>query len=305
MDSLRARVFISCGQSKETDEVGIAHRIAERLEQEGFEPYVAVDEQTLAGLTGNIFARLRNTEYFIFVDFKRERLADVQWHRGSLFSHQELAIAAFLNVDSIIAFQEKGVKIDDGMLRFLQANAVPFTDRNTLPNVIADFVRQRQWIAGWRNELVLDRLPRQFSDASIFDGSDQLVRARFFHISVHNRHREKLAANCSVYFERATRLPNINIPLKTIEFKWAGVHLPNVAIAPGGVREFDALHLLHSDPTQIIFNAHSDSPDYYPHFEKGAADYELSYVVRAENFPPARGTFRLHLSDQLNDTTFS
>jgi hypothetical protein len=69
MEPLRARVFISCGQSKGTSEIDIAHRIAERLEEEGFDPYVAVEEQTLVGLTENIFGRLRNSEYFLFVDF--------------------------------------------------------------------------------------------------------------------------------------------------------------------------------------------------------------------------------------------
>ena len=112
MDPLRARVFISCGQSKSSDEVNIAHQISERLEAEGFAPYVAVEEQTLVGLTENIFGRLRNSEYFVFIDFIREHLT-TKLHRGSLFSHQELAIAAFLNIDAVIAFQEKGVKTDN------------------------------------------------------------------------------------------------------------------------------------------------------------------------------------------------
>jgi hypothetical protein len=44
---VRARVFISCGQTRDTDEVEIAHRIEELLYQEGFEPYVAIEEQSL------------------------------------------------------------------------------------------------------------------------------------------------------------------------------------------------------------------------------------------------------------------
>jgi hypothetical protein len=92
---MHARVFISCGQSRGSDEEKTAHAIAERLIEMGFEPYVAVEEQTVAGLTGNIFERLRKSEYFVFVDFKREPLGSTAVHRGSLFSHQELAIAAF------------------------------------------------------------------------------------------------------------------------------------------------------------------------------------------------------------------
>jgi hypothetical protein len=56
-----------------------------------FDAYIAVEEQTLRGLTENIFARLANSEYFLFDDFKRDRLEGSNEHRGSLFSHQELA----------------------------------------------------------------------------------------------------------------------------------------------------------------------------------------------------------------------
>jgi hypothetical protein len=124
-----------------------------------------------------------------------------------LFSHQEFAIVAFLNVDGVIALQESGVKTDDGMLRFLQANAEPFTDRNLLPNIVADIVKQRRWMANWRNELVLQREPQEFTDTRISNAQHQ-PNARFFHIKVQNRHRERLAANPSVYLEKLTRLPN-------------------------------------------------------------------------------------------------
>jgi hypothetical protein len=57
----RARVFISCGQSKESDEVQVAAGIAARLEKLGFDPYIAVAEQTLRGLRENIFEQLRTS----------------------------------------------------------------------------------------------------------------------------------------------------------------------------------------------------------------------------------------------------
>ena len=84
-----------------------------------------MDEQTLRGLKENIFPQLQDSEYFVFVDFKREKLVPHRrgktgklQHRGSLFSHQELALASFLDLQ-LLAFQEKGVKQDDGILRFL------------------------------------------------------------------------------------------------------------------------------------------------------------------------------------------
>ncbi|MHC1635988.1 MAG: hypothetical protein ACXQTS_05140, partial [Candidatus Methanospirareceae archaeon] len=93
MNIPKARVFISCGQQKGTDEIEIAHRVAERLKEMDFDPYIAIEEQTLRGIKENIFKRLQESEYFIFIDFKRERLykpkngdfEDTGEHRGSLF----------------------------------------------------------------------------------------------------------------------------------------------------------------------------------------------------------------------------
>ena len=55
----RARVFISCGQSKKSDEAQVASEIGARLRELGFDPYIAVAEQTLRGLKENVFEQLR------------------------------------------------------------------------------------------------------------------------------------------------------------------------------------------------------------------------------------------------------
>ena len=106
-----AQIFISCGQSKNSDEITIAKDIATRLDNAGFRTYVAVAEQILQGVAENIFHQLSKSEYFVFVDFKREYLNSMTppTHRGSLFSHQELAVAHYLGLD-VLALQEKGVK---------------------------------------------------------------------------------------------------------------------------------------------------------------------------------------------------
>jgi hypothetical protein len=54
----RARVFMRCGHNKDTNEVTIAQQMVVRLEKLGFDPYIAVQEQTLGGLQENIFRQL-------------------------------------------------------------------------------------------------------------------------------------------------------------------------------------------------------------------------------------------------------
>jgi hypothetical protein len=171
---LRARVFISCGQSKTSDETQVANAIGDRLSELGFDPYIAVAEQTLRGLKENIFDQLRKSEYFLFVDFKRELLGNSSFHRGSLFSHQELALASLLEIE-VAAFQEKGVKPLDGLIQFLQANTVEFVDRNLLPDTVAKIVRQH-WKPNWRNELVLEASPNPRPERSSFSTKASIAR---------------------------------------------------------------------------------------------------------------------------------
>jgi hypothetical protein len=297
----RARVFISCGQNKDSNEVAIAQQIVARLEKLGFDPYIAVQEQTLRGLKENIFGQLARSEYFIFVDFKREKLGGDDVYRGSLFAHQELALASFLDIE-VLALQEAGVKQHDGILGFLQANTIPFTDRHRLPSVIADKVKERNWNPNWRNELVLERDPNQFLDVQLRP-LDKM--ARYFYIGVKNRHRDNVARNCYVYLEKAIRLDprsEIKIPATAMAFTWAGYGLPNAHIPPGATRPFDAFYILHEQPTQLQFSILTTYTGSFPQVN-GEGSYELQYVVLADNFAPVRCRVSLNLANLLKSTT--
>jgi hypothetical protein len=294
-ENLRAKVFISCGQSKDTNEPKIARRIADRLSKLGFDPYVAVEEQTLRGVKENIFAQLQSAEYFVFVDFKRERLkteTGKKEHRGSVFCHQELAIASHLDIP-VLALQEKGVRQLDGLLRFLQANVVPFSDRDTLANVIADKVQERGWEPNWKNRLTLTRCSTDYEDTNTTIGM-----CRFFQIDVTNLHKDKIAVNCYAYLQSANDLATrAAIPIETVEHKWRGHVFPNAAImAQRSHRRFDAFFVPHDSPRELHFNVLTDSTRLIPRLP-GRGPFELTYVVLSENFPEARGVFNLTLAD--------
>ena len=55
-----ARVFISSGQNKESDEVAVASAVRDQLSEMGFDPYIAVQEQTFRGLKENIFRQYQS-----------------------------------------------------------------------------------------------------------------------------------------------------------------------------------------------------------------------------------------------------
>jgi hypothetical protein len=307
-EELRARVFISCGQSKEADERVTAHAIAERLKALGFDPWIATEEQTLDGIKEHIFERLSNSEYFLFVDFKREQLGTAC--RGSLFSHQELALASYLGVD-VVAFQETGVKLE-GLLAFIGGNATPFGDRARLPIDVENEVRRRlstgQWDSHWRNEIVLEREPAQSQDVPVeWTGPGEVPirkRKRFFHIVVRNRHRHKAVTNCYVYLEKAIKLnTSREQSFSAFELKWEGYRFPYVNIPPEKQRRFDAFSIFHDSPTHLRFSEmFSDWSGVVPSLQ-GEGRYELHYLVLSSDFPPARGSFILTLASAIDSTT--
>lgn len=312
----RARVFISCGQSKQSTEVDTARSIAKRLEELGFDPYIAVEEQTLSGLRENLFRRLQDSEYFVFVDFKREKLVPREHgrfglvqlgnlqHRGSLFSHQELAIASYLDIP-VMAFQEKGVKPDDGIIRFLQTNATPFSDRHLLPNVIADEVQKRNWNPHSISELALERDPEQCGHHNVATSAGVVEPCRFYHVDVRNLHHRKTATNCYVYLEKVVKLSGptpVVVPFKSVELKWSGYTLPNAHILPQTARPFDGFAILESRPTELHFVSFSDSLEFGRPSIQVAGKYELDYAVVSDNFPIARATLALNLSQTLDRT---
>lgn len=295
---IKAKVFISCGQSKDSEEVHIAEQVATRLKEKGFNPYIAVQQQNLRGLKESIFEELSTAEYFLFIDFKREKLDDGQC-RGSLFSHQELAIASFLEIH-LLGFREKGVKEDDGIIRFLQANCTFFTDRHTLVNVVADKIELKKWKPDWKNQLVIERDSQQFSDAYI---PSEKKNARFFHVTVRNLNPYKMARNCYAFLETIIDPKGNSLPVECVEFKWAGYVLPNATILSSSSRSIDGFYVFHDTPNIPKFNVFTDSTRFFPKIE-GSGDYELTFLVVSDNFKPVRKKIRMHLGNRLEDIRF-
>lgn len=331
MSQVRARVFISCGQAVDSGELATAREVAESLERLGYDPYVALQEQTLKGVKENVFAQLRDSEYFVFIDFKREALTGFSGeHRGSLFSHQELAIASFLDIP-VLAVQEEGVRREDGLLRFLQGNSITFSSRGGLSRLIEREVEARGWTSGWRNILVLERPLGQWEDANRpaddiqsaepnltmmfppnvpFDprGSAKRGRmrtARYFAVTVRNHHPRDPARNCLLYLERAVNLmTGRELELRTAELKWSGYTSPNANIGPGSWRNFPGLWVWHSDSEVGHFDAFTDSPRYLPRLQ-GPGRFELTFAVHSDNFRTAHRSFISDLHPDLDKVSLS
>lgn len=164
LSSLKARVFISCGQSN-VSETKVANDIRTMLENANYEPYVATQDHSASGLKENIFKKLSEAEYYLFIDFKREKMGtdkegnDV--HRGSLFTNQELAVASSLDL-KMLGFQEEGVE-RQGILNEIQLNCPKFrgNEKDKLANIIHQvIINSPDWKPNWRKELAMEPSPQ-------------------------------------------------------------------------------------------------------------------------------------------------
>jgi len=289
----RAKVFISCGQ-RGGPERETAEKIANVLRDKGFEPYVAIAEQTLKGLRENIFWNLETSEYFLFVDFRREQFANQLDSRGSLFSHQELALASYLDID-VIVFQQEGVRKEDGLMRFLQANALPFKEPGDLPALVAQRVDDAGWNPGWKNSLHLEMCDPPFTDAKAQDATFN----RFFHLRVRNLHQRKTALNSCAFVESISRTGDA-IPFRMVELRWAGSSEQFVLVPPGLPREVDLGFVPHSEPRLFAFNSFTTSTQYMAPLI-GPGQFDLTYVVASTNFPLARFKARITVGSALDE----
>jgi len=286
---MKARVFVSCGQNKDSNEPQIADGVAKVLDELGFDPYVAVRERTLRGVIQNIFSRLAESEYFILIDFKRELLASSDEYRGSPFCHQELALATYLE-KRVLVFQEQGVRKFDGIIQFLQANAITFRNRADVPLLVRTAVLEENWNANWRDELTLSRLSDQHAD----ELHPPHRPVRYWHIAVTNNNPYKTAIGCHAYLRSLVRLdPNPEtISFEVVENKWRGISFLSAIIPPAKRREFDAFMLYSDTPGRLIGGTHTDSPKHQlVILEPGK--YLLCYSVYSETFAEAKNYFTL------------
>jgi hypothetical protein len=139
-----------------------------------------------------------------------------------------------------------------------------------------------------------DGRPKSYSHYKYADRE----RCIFYHIRLHNEHKEKTMHNCMIYLIDykplgAVRNGDKRKKLDPIEFKWKGVLTRDVIIAPSSFRDFDAFHIVNDDKNDRLrkvihlgYNAHhTDFEEYLEDFALLEDHYKLEFVVYSLNFP--------------------
>jgi len=279
----------------------VVKEIERRLIEKEYSTYVGVKHRSLKALRENIFRELSSSEYFLFIDFKREPTMETAqdgtvrlFHRGSLFSHQELALASFLELEAV-GFQQAGVR-REGVLEAMQLNCFQFEDVSELPDLVMKQIEAMGWDSHWKAQLTLERSETE-------PGSSPEDSRRIYHIQVRNAHQRKPAINCSAFLHKIKKLGSDDtIPFQKFELKWAGTKIPFVTIMPSEYRSFDAFYITRDEPTTLkwLDFSYTDTKEVCPDVTD-AGEYEIIYVVTSFNFPAMYGRFRLLLKESWDE----
>jgi hypothetical protein len=276
------------------------------LTELNFDTYMAGLEHTQKEVVQSVFNALAESEYFLLLDFRRDRLGCGPFakrpFRGSLFTQQELAIASFLGIEQL-RFIEKGVECD-GISRLLQGRPFEFV-RDELVRKVKEKI-EAEWSNGWKNALQIVE-EEGFEPVTRIRKDDPRSRrtADFYHIVVKNLHNRKMARDCRVFLEFETGTmapPNL---CDHLEQKWAGMlYNQAVAIRPKPGRRRACACFIERDE-----NGHSEGVFFHQFgvdTDSAAAaqpcppgEYVLKFTVMSANFPPATMRFRLEIDQRL------
>ncbi len=296
------KVFISCGQATE-EEKKVARKIRNWLRgRKGFDPYVAIETQSIQDVNSGIIANLKSADYYVFVDFRREKICDSpQEYRGSLFTNQELAIAYTLGFDEVIYLQQSNIRLE-GIGKYLLSNAIKFNSLEEVPRLVGQEIRRRGWNPKYSRHLVPKSI---YILQNSLQYSDHTGRYNQYicHVEVENRRYDYGA------FSTIALLDRVELPSKTTispdrsYLKWAGQSGYERTIIPRGSAKFDAFAIDNQLGYDTVW-LHS-SADVYPRqpILHGRGQYTLHYQVFAQGFPVLEFAMVLNVTGNITTTT--
>lgn len=301
----KARVFISCGQ-KYPKEITIGKSVEEYFAGRNFSTYFAAREHSSEALTGSIFRALRNSEYFVFIDFKRDEIGEKNkksepLYRGSLFVNQEIAIATFLGLIGV-GFFEKSVK-REGILNYHIYNAEYFEDGTEIIKKLDELTKG--WDPNSVNELDILISDSPLKDLTIRDNLQRPLSDWYF-LVIKNNNKHRHAFSVCGY---VTRIFNIDtgeeLSIPTNELKWSAIGDISANIMADTSRELVAFYVKHGE-NKIEFSQRdllTNSPR-YPLPGLPAGKYLLSYSVISSNFETISKSFILEFDGTPQSIVF-
>ncbi len=301
------RIFVSCGQA-DAEERSTAAAVKIWLESQGFNVFVALETQSLNDINSGTIGELQRSDYYLFIDFPRERvllpneqlLAPARY-RGSVFTHQELAIAYQLNFPDAIFLKNDTVELR-GIAQFQMANAATFAAYSEVLPLVQQHVTERNWSPSYSRHLVAEN--GHWNSHGVIKYRDHTgeMNQKIYHVAIANR-RSDVGA-----FYSTARLSEITFPDKTVrrspdlnDIKWSGQSGYARTIRPTDTEQIDALALAKDAPAKVYL--HSAADVHRTPVLSGTGVHLLQYQVYSQGFPLLEFQIRLNLTGALDSTT--
>lgn len=297
---MNSKIFLSCGQHG--NELTIARKIKSELVRRGFEVHVALDVQSIPEINSGIIGELKNSDFYLFINFCRESIGKDKRgqveYRGSLFSHQEFAIAYALGFDDkILVVNQKGAK-KEGLLKYFGCNTEEFSDPDDCVVVVQHALNRANWQSDYSRRLHAGQT--HVSRKMRYSNPDTEINLKgdMWQLDIHN-HRPDIAAQEAtgrlISYKRAgsrITLPcEIHSPLKA-----SGKSAFSHTIFPRSRETFDVVcvgeSIYHSGQRHVFLNSALDlTPTPWLQITNGT--WELTYEFLAIGFPVLRVVIEL------------
>ncbi len=309
---MRAKVFISCGQRPEERET--AEVVRDWLNSIGYDAWLAVDVKTIFDLNQGVMDALKRSDYYLFINFPREQVATQNgdtFARGSLYSHQELAVAYALEFEHMIIVNHKGYR-REGVLDPLICNTDEFASMDEVLPIVqaAVLAPDSGWYPTYSRSLVVREghwgWPCNFADQTVWKGHKTCQKAIVaYHLHLENRRKHEGAFETVARLESVTKDGIMNSSPDKAHLKASGLgEAYSQVIWPQSYGEIDAFLINYVNPTEIYLSSARDFSPRDP-IISGLGRYHLNYEFFARGFPRARVTVELEVTGTIETTKAS
>lgn len=301
---MKAKVFISCGQRPDEKKVG--EEIKKILDRLGFDPFYAEEVKNPFEINTKIISELQSSDYFLLINLRRERVVPDEgecFYRGSLYCHQELAMAvAWEMEEQILVFDQKGVKAE-GLLGFYANNIKAFETIDELYGLV-NSVKDYGWDNSFSRNFFINSLPELSLTPYDYKDNPQTKKARIQRVEIQNKRKNKEA------FHAVCRLQKINSKDSGDKnvLKVSGSQQFSQVIWPGEKGEFDLFVIDSNNFEKVYLRSASDVRSFIDNqyvrdpIIKEKGEYILEYGIFAQNFPKKEFKVRLKITGDSKTT---
>ncbi|MBU1119304.1 hypothetical protein KKH43_05475 [Patescibacteria group bacterium] len=300
---MSSKVFISCGQNS-SDEKKIASRVFSWLKSEGFDPYIAIEAQSIEDLNLRIIEQLKNSDYYIFIDFCREEIElenegqKIKTYRGSLFTNQELAISYELGFEKAIFLQHSEI-VQEGLLKYILANPIQFSKNSDVLDIIKNEVNKREWKHTYSRHLI-ERKLRWSDELIVYRDHTGSYIVKILYIDIHNERQDKAAFSTVARLNSIVSLTQTELSFDRSHLKATGQPGYTHIIWPKDHVSFDLIMVDGNDPSKIYLNSALDMLPRKP-IIVASGKYLLNFSVLSTDFPVLNFSIDLKVTGRLDD----